>query len=118
MDREMTVLSAQSIRQLCDDRLDGSVEYSMSFKHGRRIFVSKPLISPFVERGVVNGRSFGLSACSYDCRIADSLLVPVGQSRLAATLERFALPTNICGQVLDKSTHARMFLSAYNTHLD
>jgi dCTP deaminase len=78
----------------------------------------KPLITPFVERGVKNGRSFGLSACSYDCRIADGLVIPVGQSRLASTMERFCLPNNICGSVLDKSTWARKFLSAFNTHLD
>jgi dCTP deaminase len=33
-------------------------------------------------------------------------------------MERFSLPGNICGSVLDKSTWARVFLSAFNTHLD
>lgn len=94
----MTVLSAQSIRRLCRG--------------------NKPLIEPFVEASTSGGRSFGLSACSYDCRIADGLLVPVGQGRLASTVERFRLPDNICGSVLDKSTWARVFLSAFNTHLD
>jgi dCTP deaminase len=77
-----------------------------------------PLITPFVEKGVIRGRSFGLSACTYDCRIADALLVPVGQSRLASSLERFCLPADICAQVMDKSTWARVFLTAFNTHLD
>jgi dCTP deaminase len=102
---KMTVLSAQSIRKLCIDQQGNA-------------WASGPLITPFVERGVANGRSFGLSACSYDCRISDGLIVPVRQSCLAATLERFSLPANICGSVLDKSTHARVFLSAFNTHLD
>lgn len=93
----MTVLSAQSIRRLCFD-------------------VS--LLDPFVERGVVRGRSYGLSACTYDLRISHNLLLPVGQGRLAATIERFRIPTNVCGSVLDKSSWARVFVSAFNTHLD
>jgi dCTP deaminase len=94
----MTVLSAQTIRLYC----------------GR----PRPLISPFVERGVVRGRSFGLSACTYDCRTDRPLVVPVRQSRLAVTLERFIIPPHICTSVLDKSSWARVFLSAFNTHLD
>lgn len=93
----MTVLSAQSIRL-------------NALNHG--------LISPFVERGVIRGRSFGLSACTYDCRIDRPLTVPVRQSRLAVTIERFKFPSNICGSVIDKSSWARVFVSAFNTHLD
>lgn len=92
------ILPAQTIRQLCNG--------------------PRPLISPFCERGVIRGRSFGLSACTYDCRIADGLIIPVGQARLAATIERFIFPPNICGSVLDKSTWARCFVSAFNTHFD
>lgn len=93
----MSVLSAQSIRKMV---------------------AQQGLITPFSERGISNGKSFGLSACSYDCRISDGLIIPVGQSRLASTIERFKLPNNICGSVLDKSTWARVFVSAFNTHLD
>ncbi len=92
------ILSAQSIRNYCMN--------------------VNPLISPFVERGVVRGRSYGLSACTYDCRIAEALIIPVRQSRLAVTIERFCFPTNFCGSVLDKSSWARVFISAFNTHLD
>ena len=77
-----------------------------------------PLITPFAERGVIHGRSYGLSACSYDLRSAGDILLPVGQGRLAVTVERFSMPHNVCGQVLDKSSHARVFVSAFNTHLD
>ena len=77
-----------------------------------------PLISPFTERGVIRGRSFGLSACTYDCRIAHPLIIPVKQSRLAVTIEQFNFPNNICGSVLDKSSWARVFITAFNTHLD
>jgi dCTP deaminase len=94
----MTVLSAQSIRQLCQS--------------------DRPLITPFVERGVASGRSYGLSACTYDCRIAQRCIIDIGKSELVSTVERFCLPTNICGSVLDKSSLARCGISAMNTHLD
>lgn len=93
----MTILSAQSIRRMAYDN---------------------SMLVPFVERGVIRGRSFGLSACTYDCRINHPLIIPVRQSRLAVTMERFNLPNNICASVLDKSSWARVFVSAFNTHLD
>ena len=95
----MTVLSAQSIRRLCINET--------------------PMISPFTERGIVNGKSYGLSACTYDCRIAeDFVILNCGEAILVSTVERFNLPANVCGSVLDKSTYARIFVSAFNTHLD
>lgn len=100
----MSVLSAQSIRRLCIDP---------KTMQGRL-----PLITPFTERGVLAGRSYGLSSCTYDCRIAHNLLLPVGQGKLAVTMERFCFPSNVCGSLLDKSTHARLFVSAFNTHFD
>lgn len=106
----MTILSAQTIRKHCViyDQKNNLLPY----------FVPKPLIDPFIERGVQNGKSYGLSACTYDCRISDSLIIPVGQARLASTIERFCFPNNICGSVLDKSSWARVFITAFNTHLD
>lgn len=129
----MTILSAQSIRRQCiphesrqhdvangERPLETDEHYFYTWGVGSptRWRRGKPLITPFVERGIQNGKSFGLSACSYDCRISDGLIVPVDQSRLAATIERFCLPANICGSVLDKSSWARVFLTAFNTHLD
>jgi len=105
----MSVLSAQSIRRLCHPEWDHEEAVR---QRGR------PMIEPFVERDVVHGKSFGLSACTYDCRIAEDLLIFPGQARLASTMERFCLPSNICGSVLDKSSYARIFVSAFNTHLD
>jgi len=104
------------------------------------------MIAPFVERGVASGKSYGLSACTYDCRIAQDLtleplpfalidkalrehfdharpfnprlLANVRYRALASTIERFALPITLCGSVLDKSSYARVFITAFNTHLD
>lgn len=94
----MTVLSAQSIRRLCQGE--------------------NPLIVPFVERGVFDGRSYGLSACTYDCRIAQRCVLRHEVPELVSTVERFCLPANVCGSLLDKSSLARRSVSAFNTHLD
>lgn len=119
----MTVLSAQSIRRLCNPnkwprRLDGANTAANVPIHHALMRAPDPLITPFTERGVVNGKSYGLSACTYDCRIDQDLTLFPGQATLASTVERFALPHNVCGSVLDKSSWARVFVSAMNTHLD
>jgi hypothetical protein len=52
------ILSAQSIRARCLERMP-------------------PLLTPFVERSVsLGGRSFGLSAASYDVRIDQDMIIP------------------------------------------
>jgi len=107
------ILSAQSIRRLCNPPKVEEEGYP-----GSLVPAHRPLITPFVERGVSNGKSYGLSSCTYDCRIAEDLIIPVGQSRLASTIERFCIPNNVCGSVLDKSSWARVFLTAFNTLLD
>lgn len=95
----MSQLSAQSIRKLC--------------------LGDRPLISPFVgEKTVLNGTSYGLSAASYDVRIAHDLSLLSRQASLAHTVEDFCLPDNVVGYVVDKSTYARRFVSAFNTLLD
>lgn len=146
----MTVLSAQSIRRLCSEAepwLPDEIIVPWAPAGSRLIPMTHPLITPFTERGVVNGKSYGLSACTYDCRIDQDLVLepmPFGlladlnqaagnwadQARMAAavkavecralasTMERFAIPDNVCGSVLDKSSYARVFVSAFNTHLD
>lgn len=99
----MPILSAQSIRRLTTHP-DPTTNL--------------PLITPFHERTVHRGKSYGLSACSYDCRIAEDLILAPHTAALASTIERFALPHNVCASVLDKSTYARVFVSAFNTHFD
>lgn len=99
-----------------------------------------PMISPYVATKVVNssGRSYGLSSCTYDVRIARDLTLGTIQGRLlslldpvkfggapvepyfalANTLENFNMPHDVCGYVVDKSTFARVFVSAFNTLID
>jgi deoxycytidine triphosphate deaminase len=117
----MSVLSAQSIRKWCipAHHVGDTPFYGGYFQGYPRVLMRQlPLLEPFSERGVIRGRSFGLSACTYDCRIAHPLVLPVGQGRLAYTVERFRIPEMICGSVLDKSSWARVFVTAFNTHLD
>lgn len=165
----MSHLVAQDIEKLCIDRPGWPA----------------PMITPFSsERIVIRGRSAGLSAATYDVRIASDLTLaaqpqfalarllarrearrgsllkevqpttPDGHVTyepdlvrivmelaraldlvdsladlarrsmevlpyaLANTMEDFCLPTNVVGYVFDKSSHARLFVSALNTFLD
>ena len=126
----MTQLSAQSILARCAG--------------------DKPLISPFKEeRVVINGKSAGLSAASYDCRIDHDLVLGVNPAfiiadhvmtyglssnaegklmealrnnppmqALANTVEDFWCHHDISGAVCDKSSYARVFVTAFNTFFD
>jgi dCTP deaminase len=76
------------------------------------------MISPFVEYGVVRGMSFGLSAASYDIRIAETLTLDPGAFALASTVERFCIPNDVLIVVHDKSSWARRGLSVFNTIFD
>ena len=84
----------------------------------RRCVSSAPMISPFVERDVVRGMSFGLSAASYDVRIAESPIIFPGEFVLASTMERFWIPKDILLVVHDKSSWARRGLAVQNTIFD
>lgn len=102
------ILSAQSIALRCT--FDGG------------------MIEPFVERGVQNGKSYGLSSCGYDIRIGkikshiedpDHLYLSVSRPFvLASSVERFKIPKDICGIVHDKSSWAREGLAVQNTVLE
>jgi dCTP deaminase len=63
--------------------------------------------------------SYGLSHAGYDVRIAESFwLTPDTRFRLASTMERFQMPTNLVGMVHDKSSWARRGLSLFNTVIE
>jgi hypothetical protein len=62
--------------------------------------LAKP-ISPFHERTVVRGMSFGLSCAGYDVRIAEDLVVTQECFQLASTVEKFDMPTQARVAVLD-----------------
>jgi dCTP deaminase len=76
------------------------------------------LISPFHERTVINGMSFGLSSCGYDVRIAQTVTMRPNDFKLVSTLERFKTPDWLVAQPYDKSTWARLGLAVQNTVIE
>ena len=84
----------------------------------RRCASPAPMISPFVERDVVRGMSFGLSGASYDVRIAESVTIYPGEFVLASTVERFCIPNDVLIVAHDKSSWARRGLAVQNTIFD
>lgn len=98
------ILSAQSIRSLCVP--------SALFVPGA------PLIHPFCARTVVRGKSYGLSAASYDVRISRQYRIRPGEFILASTIERVSFPHDVVAFVKDKSSWARQGLAVQNTLID
>lgn len=96
----MTVLSAQTIRQLCQG--------------------PSPVISPFEERTQhePSGTSFGLSSCGYDIRLDQPITIKPGSFVLASSMEEFRMWPNFVGIVHDKSTWARHGLAVQNTVIE
>ncbi len=98
----MSILSAQSIIRL----------------HQR----DSGFVSPFFPtKHIFNGMSYGLSSAGYDVRMysnAGFVNVQPGEGVLAVTVERIRLPDNILGQVHDKSSWARKFITLQNTILE
>lgn len=76
------------------------------------------IITPFHERTIHMGMSFGLGPNGYDVRISESVIIPPKGCVLASTVEYFEMPDNLMARVADKSTWARRFMSIFNTTID
>lgn len=91
----MTVLSAQTIRRFCK---------------------TMDMITPFHERTVTNGKTFGLGPAGYDVRMSLDLgkviVISPGERgcRLVSTMEHFIIPTNVQAKVHEKSSWIRNWL--------
>lgn len=83
---------------------------------------ARRLLHPLVERGVLRGRSFGLSACGYDVRVEFGgpalLVLEPGDFLLASTVESFDMPPDVVGFVHDKSSWARLGVAVQNTVIE
>lgn len=101
------ILSAQSIRARM-------LETRRSSELGLESLLQLE-IRPFVGRTVSHGMSFGLSAAGYDLRIKDELVLYPGDFALATTVEYLRLPSDLLGQLVDKSTWARRGVAVQNT---
>lgn len=77
-----------------------------------------PIVSPFSERRVKNGMSYGLSVAGYDIRAAQDLILYPGDFVLASSMERFQMPNDVIGFVHDKSTWARRGIAVQNTVIE
>lgn len=75
-------------------------------------------ITPFCERSVTNGMSYGLSHAGYDVRIAENIYLRAKEFSLASTVEKFEMPNDLVGLVHDKSSWARRGLSLFNTVIE
>jgi dCTP deaminase len=85
----------------------------------RRKVRSKVLvIFPFNESALNEGRSFGLSSCGYDVRLAQDIWLWPCWGRLASIIEYLYLPNDMSAEVKDKSTNARMFVLVQNTIIE
>ena len=92
----------------------------MPVVNGRSLLALKPL-SPMAPTKFAGpgGVSYGLAEAGYDLRIAqDVTLHPFRRFRLASTVERFEMPTNLVAVVHDKSTWIRRKLSVFNTVIE
>lgn len=76
------------------------------------------LVEPCEPRTVINGMTYGLSACGYDIRIDQTVLLPGGGFFLASSIERFKMPRHIAGFVHDKSSWARRGVAVQNTVIE
>jgi dCTP deaminase len=75
-------------------------------------------VSPFVERTIFNGMSYGLSSAGYDIRIAQTVQIEDKGFTLASSMERFQMPGGVLGIVHDKSSWARQGISVQNTVIE
>lgn len=73
------------------------------------------MITPFIERNVMHGRTCGLGPCTYDIRIKQSMWLFPFWGRLASAIEVFDIPDDIVMEIKDKSTNARVFVMVQNT---
>lgn len=76
------------------------------------------IVSPFSERTIFAGVSYGLSSHGYDVRLAEALELQSGDFTLASTIERFEMPRDLAAIVHDKSTWIRRGLCVFNTIIE
>lgn len=108
----MSILPYQTIRRLCTEPRE---------RIGDFVIVNpQPLITNWVERGehLLTGCSFGLGPSSYDVRIDRDLVLHPKEFEIVGTIEDFSIPIDVCADVKDKSTYARLGVSGFNTYLD
>lgn len=80
------------------------------------LLLAAPIQAMIPDKRYYKGFSWGLTECGYDIRIQQSVWMFLGRRFvLASSMERFKLPDNLMGRVLNKSTWARLGVDASMT---
>ena len=86
--------------------------------NGKALYVREPL-SPMYHNKEIHpesNTSFGLTECGYDIRLAQTVwLFPFRRFVLGSSIEKFNMPNDLMGRVLNKSTWARKGIDASMT---
>lgn len=91
----------------------------MTIINGAALFAAGPLRPMLDHKARAFGVSHGLTEAGYDVRIdQDVTLHPLRRFVLASTLEKFAMPTDLCGFVMGKSTLARQGVNVQATLIE
>lgn len=80
--------------------------------------MKQKLIEPWSVRTKVHGMTYGVGPAGYDVRIDQEVILAPYDFVLASTMEKFNMPTDLLGQVCDKSTWARRGLCVQNTIIE
>ncbi len=75
-------------------------------------------VTPFHERTLFDGMSFGLSYAGYDIRLRESLHLPAHKFVIGSSIEEFTMPLNVLARVHDKSSWVRRGVMVANTILE
>lgn len=84
----------------------------------RKACIGYGLVTPFYERTVLHGMTYGLGPHGYDVRVAEDLRLENGSFVLASTIEHFKMPHDVMAQVCDKSSLARRGVFVLNTVIE
>jgi dCTP deaminase len=76
------------------------------------------VFSPFCERSVGHGMSYGLSCAGYDIRLKRDVTLVQGYTILAPALDHIDMPPDLLGMVADKSTWARQGVQVQHTVIE
>jgi len=109
------------------------------FINGKTLLNLAPIKNMIPTKEKFMGTSYGLSEAGYDIRIKQTIEyvydeygeriivthpdsgdqeILLGNCVLASSIEEFQMPNQVAAEVKDKSTHARNFLSVFNTAIE
>lgn len=79
---------------------------------------ARGIFTPFCERQVYQGLSYGVSCAGYDVRLRKEVKLIQGHTIVGVSLEHMNFPPDLLGMVADKSTWARQGVLVGNTIIE